>query len=114
MIIGDSIQLIISGEKVKTNSVEKCLKKYNDDAYKFEKFSTKLSSFVQIFSDLAPYTILILATYLIIKGQLQIGTLLAFSMLIPRLFSPVQELVGKEMEYQTLGVNAKRVFSLFK
>src|SRR3989344_2191470 len=98
--------------KYETNDLTKHIKSYNDLEYDYEKFSLKLGSVTSIIADLAPYAILVYATILIIKGKFEIGTLLAFSMLMPRLFEPVQELAGKELDFQTLGVTAKRVFSI--
>lgn len=105
---------IITHNKVnyETNELVKHLKSYNELQYDFEKFSLRLGSVISIIADIAPYTILIYATYLIIKGNFEIGTLLAFSMLMPRLFGPVQGLASKELEFQTLGVTAKRVFGI--
>ncbi|NQU78884.1 ABC transporter ATP-binding protein [Candidatus Woesearchaeota archaeon] len=91
--------------------LEAHLKSYNDLEYDYEKFSLKLSSAISIIMDLAPYAVLLFATYEIIQGRFQVGTLLAFSMLMPRLFGPIEALASKEFEFQTLGVTAKRVFS---
>jgi len=92
--------------------LEKHLLRYNLFEYDYEKFSDKLGAVIAIISDLAPYAILLYATILIIKGKFEVGTLMAFSMLMPRLFGPVQALAGKEFEFQTLGITAKRVFSI--
>ncbi|HII72635.1 TPA: ABC transporter ATP-binding protein, partial [Candidatus Woesearchaeota archaeon] len=92
--------------------LDKQLQSYNDLQYDYERFSIKLQSIMEIIGDFAPYTILLYATYLIIEGSFEVGTLLAFAMLMPRLFGPVQELAGKEFEIQTLRVTAERVFSI--
>ena len=97
-----------------TAYLDKHLKSCYDVEYDYEKFSAKLGSVISLISGIAPYMILIYAAYEIIEGRFQIGTLIAFSMLIPRFFGPVQELVGKEFEFQTLEVTAKRVFGIIK
>ncbi len=97
-----------------TAYLNKHLKNCYEVEYDYEKFSAKLGSVISLISGIAPYVILIYAAYEIILGRFQIGTLIAFSMLIPRFFGPIQELVGKEFEFQTLEVTAKRVFEVFK
>ncbi len=97
-----------------TKDLEKKLKNIYSVEYDYEKFSAKLSGIISLISDIAPYIILIYAAYEIIQGRFQVGTLVAFTMLIPRFFGPVQELVGKELEFQTLEVTAKRVFEVSK
>lgn len=92
--------------------LDKHLKNCYTVEFDYEKFSAKLDGVVSIVSDTAPYIILIYAAYEIIQGRFQVGTLVAFSMLIPRFFGPVQELVGKEFELQTLEITAKRVFEI--
>lgn len=110
-----NMQRIIKQKKEKqaTKKLVNKIKSCNDLEYDYEKFSQKLQSIIAIVSDIAPYTILLYATYLIIQGTFEIGTLVAFTILMPRLFGPVRELAGKELEFQTLGVSAKRVFSIF-
>jgi subfamily B ATP-binding cassette protein MsbA len=98
--------------KQETAHLDKRLKSCYDAEYDYEKFSAKLGSVISLISGIAPYIILIYAAYEIIQGRFQIGTLVAFSMLIPRFFGPIQELVGKEFEFQTLEVTAKRVFGI--
>ena len=97
-----------------TKNLDKRLKNIYSVEYDYEKFSAKLDSVISVISDIAPYVILMYAAYEIIQGRFQIGTLIAFSMLIPRFFGPVQELVGKEFELQTLEVTAKRVYGVSK
>ena len=98
--------------KQETAYLDNHLKNCYDIEYNYEKFSAKLGSVISLISDTAPYVILIYAAYEIIEGRFQIGTLIAFSMLIPRFFGPIQELVGKELEFQTLEVTAERVFGI--
>ncbi len=109
-----SIKEIITHNKsdYETKDLARNIKSYQDFRYDYEKFSLKLGSITSIIADIAPYTILLYATYLIIEGSFEIGTLMAFSMLMPRLFDPVEGLAGKELEFQTLGVTAKRVFGV--
>ncbi|MFH1440397.1 MAG: hypothetical protein ABIG89_07545 [Candidatus Woesearchaeota archaeon] len=90
------------------------LEDYNTREFKYEKFSIRVESIISIISDLAPYVILLYAAYEIIQGRFQIGTLVAFSMLVSRFLDPVKELAGKELEFQTLEVTAKRIFSIMK
>ena len=90
------------------------IKIYNNLSLNYEKFSMKLNGLISIISDIAPYSVLLLATYLIIQGRFEIGTFLAFSMLMPRLFGPVKGLVSKELELQTLSVTSERVFSILE
>ena len=108
------INRIIHHQKAdkETKSLDKRLKNIYSVEYDYEKFSAKLNSVISLISDIAPYVILIYAAYEIIQGRFQIGTLVAFSMLIPRFFGPIQELVGKELEFQTLEVTAKRVYGV--
>jgi ABC-type bacteriocin/lantibiotic exporter with double-glycine peptidase domain len=97
-----------------TTNLDRRLKRCYLVEYDYEKFSAKLESVISLVNNIAPYMILIYAAYKIIQGAFQIGTLVAFSMLIPKFFGSIQELVGKEFEFQTLEVTAKRVFELFK
>ncbi len=107
---------IITHNKInyETRSFNERLKEYYSIFYDYTKFSSKIQSVISILSTVAPYLIIIYATYEIIHGRLEIGTLVAFSMLISRLFDPLKELVGKELELQTLAVSTKRVFSLVR
>ena len=98
--------------KQETAYLDKHLKNCYKVEYNYEQFSAKLGGVISLISDIAPYAILIYAAYEIIQGRFQIGTLIAFSMLIPRFFGPIQELVGKELEFQTLEVTAERVFGI--
>lgn len=110
-------KLIKFSNVLKTNShkkerkdLDKKIKQFDNVDYDFKKFSIKIQSYLELIGDIAPYTVLLVATYLIIEGRFEVGTFIAFSMLMPRLFGPVKSLASKEVEFQTLIVTAKRVF----
>ena len=87
-------------QEYETKELAKHLNSYNTLQYDYEKFSSKLQSVISIVSDFAPYTILLFAAYEIIQGYFEVGTLVAFSMLVPRLFGPVKDLATKSWGLQ--------------
>lgn len=114
-IIQDKISLISQGKYTvrASKSLDGSIKKYNDVQYSYDKFSLKLNSFISILSEIGPYSILVYATYLIIQGVFDVGTFIAFSMLVPKLFGPVKGLAHKQIEIQTLLVTSERVYSTY-
>ena len=65
---------------------------------------------VQFFSMLGPVVVLAWGTYLIAVGQMQLGALIAFYMLLTYLYNPIQGLASIHVEVQSAMASVDRVF----
>ncbi len=76
--------------------------------------TTSLSAYLSIFFNmLGPIVVLAWGTYLIVMGQMQLGALMAFYMLLAFLYSPVQGLASVHLEVQAAMASVDRIFEYF-
>ncbi|MCB2230560.1 ABC transporter ATP-binding protein/permease [bacterium] len=73
--------------------------------------NTSLSvNVVQFISMLGPIVVLAWGTYLIAQGQMQLGALIAFYMLLAYLYSPVEGLASTHIEVKSAMASVDRIF----
>ncbi len=73
--------------------------------------NTSLSvNVVQFISMLGPIVVLAWGTYLIAQGQMQLGALIAFYMLLTYLYSPVEGLASLHIEVKSAMASVDRIF----
>jgi len=75
------------------------------------RFAIKVSN--NFFNNLSPFVIFIMGGYLAIKGQLELGALVAFLSAQEKLFDPWRELIDFYQAYQDATVSYKRTMEYF-
>jgi ABC-type bacteriocin/lantibiotic exporter with double-glycine peptidase domain len=76
------------------------------------RYAVKVTS--NFFSNIGPFLVFILGGYLTMKGQLELGALVAFLSAQEKLYDPWKELIGFYQVYQDADVNYKRTMNYFK
>ncbi|MTD32107.1 ABC transporter ATP-binding protein [Planomicrobium sp. YIM 101495] len=95
---------------------EKLFNETNDDflekAIDHTKWNAKAFAVVNTITDVAPLLVIAYAGYQVIQGQLSVGTMVAFTAYIERLYNPLRRLVNSSTTLTQSFASMDRVFEL--
>ncbi|MFT4417074.1 ABC transporter ATP-binding protein [Fredinandcohnia humi] len=112
-IQGAFIAKLFSSEKRDQEELNSHLKQYNALTDKHGRINALMLSSVNVLSDITPFLVVLVASLLVIDGQLSVGSLIAFYAYVDKMRSPVAALVQAFPSVTEGKVALKRIFDFF-
>lgn len=97
-------------EEYEQTQFDKQNKNFLDKALKHTSWNAKSFSVVNTITDIAPLLVIGYSAYLVIQGQLSLGTMVAFFAYIDKLYSPLRRLVNSSTTITQSFASMDRVF----
>ena len=99
-------------EEAEASRLAGCNQRYVDSLLRSQVLSSTGQAVPAFFLSLGALILLLYGGHLVIKGQMTLGALVAFSAYQGRLISPIKNLMGLYLGIQRAGVSLERVFEL--
>ena len=102
----------VGTEETEAAKLARCNERYVDSLLRYQVLSTTGQAVPAFFLSLSTLIVLLYGGFLVIKGHMTLGALVAFSAYQGRLISPIHSLMGLYLGVQRAGVSLERVFEL--
>ena len=102
----------VGTEETEAAKLAGCNERYVDSLLRYQVLSSAGQAVPAFFLSLSTLIVLLYGGYLVIRGQMTLGALVAFSAYQGRLIGPIHNLMGLYLGVQRAGVSLERVFEL--